>query len=432
MNSFAAIVADNDGSAFVTKSEFEALKADFAKQGNNYNDSIAGKIDGAISSYLAGIRTNERITQESLINKCGYQWTNAWNPGTSALGDKLSYAIGISYVYNRQTGVDGAAAQYKIGSGSHDAPKIQTTGTTNSTYILYGASNYNSSYKALKGYMTSYMVSSAMMYYHIGGTGTTSTSIGGLSSTTFSSSNTYWEIKEISSNITLYGVTKAVSGIASFNNNDTITTPADIKRVSGNSIPTAKLYCVKEDELNKRGAAKTAGAATSAYGARWNGSSNVTSTVTPANYKVQGYLHSYTDVSNGYAGFIVADLSTIANEAVYYYSGLPLFEASDNGVVTLKLTFSNTASANTTWQIKEGKFTTNGAITAGLSGLQYGETEYTRSGTTTKNTYVVPSGVTQTIKFKVEAGKSYWIKANPASGYSTVKSTGISIETNVG
>lgn len=55
--SFAAVVSDNDGSAFVTKSEFEAMKKDFEEQITIYNDSIDGKIDGAIASYLAGIKT---------------------------------------------------------------------------------------------------------------------------------------------------------------------------------------------------------------------------------------------------------------------------------------------------------------------------------------------------------------------------------------
>ena len=55
-SSFAAIVSDNDGSAFVTKSEFESLKVSFANQINSYNDSIDKKIDGAISSYLTGIK----------------------------------------------------------------------------------------------------------------------------------------------------------------------------------------------------------------------------------------------------------------------------------------------------------------------------------------------------------------------------------------
>lgn len=59
VNSFAAIVSDNDGSAFVTKAEFEALKNSFSKQLDDYNASIDGKIDGAIASYLAGIKLSE-------------------------------------------------------------------------------------------------------------------------------------------------------------------------------------------------------------------------------------------------------------------------------------------------------------------------------------------------------------------------------------
>ena len=36
---FAAIVSDNDGSAFVTKSEFESLKEQFAKQINDISNA---------------------------------------------------------------------------------------------------------------------------------------------------------------------------------------------------------------------------------------------------------------------------------------------------------------------------------------------------------------------------------------------------------
>ena len=53
--SYAAIVSDNDGSAFVTKSEFEALKDGFNNQISQYNSSLDSKIDGAIASYLAGM-----------------------------------------------------------------------------------------------------------------------------------------------------------------------------------------------------------------------------------------------------------------------------------------------------------------------------------------------------------------------------------------
>ena len=59
-NSFAAIVSDHDGSAFVTKAEFETMKKDFKNQVKNYNDSIDSKIDGAIAAYLSGLQFAKR------------------------------------------------------------------------------------------------------------------------------------------------------------------------------------------------------------------------------------------------------------------------------------------------------------------------------------------------------------------------------------
>ena len=55
---FAAIVSDNDGSAFVTKKEFEDLKSNFNTQVEQYNTSIDSKIDGAIANYLNGVRVS--------------------------------------------------------------------------------------------------------------------------------------------------------------------------------------------------------------------------------------------------------------------------------------------------------------------------------------------------------------------------------------
>ena len=53
----AAVVSDNDGSAFITKAEFDSLKNNFQSQIDSYNSSIDVKIDNAIASYLAGIKT---------------------------------------------------------------------------------------------------------------------------------------------------------------------------------------------------------------------------------------------------------------------------------------------------------------------------------------------------------------------------------------
>ena len=83
--SFAAIVSDNDGSAFVTKSEFETLKTNFANQIQTYNESIDNKIDGAIASYLAGINIEQKITLESLINKINDACSDSYVSGTTTV-----------------------------------------------------------------------------------------------------------------------------------------------------------------------------------------------------------------------------------------------------------------------------------------------------------------------------------------------------------
>lgn len=56
LTSFAAVVSDNDGAAFITKAEFDSLKNTFQSQLNSFNSNIDNKIDNAISSYLAGVK----------------------------------------------------------------------------------------------------------------------------------------------------------------------------------------------------------------------------------------------------------------------------------------------------------------------------------------------------------------------------------------
>ena len=55
INSFAAVVSDNDGAAFITKAEFDSLKNTFQSTINTYNRTIDNKIESAIQAYLAGI-----------------------------------------------------------------------------------------------------------------------------------------------------------------------------------------------------------------------------------------------------------------------------------------------------------------------------------------------------------------------------------------
>ncbi len=66
INTFAAVVGDNDGAAFITKAEFDSLKNDFQSQLDTYNSSIDNKIDGAIASYLEGIKLKKAQQKTNL------------------------------------------------------------------------------------------------------------------------------------------------------------------------------------------------------------------------------------------------------------------------------------------------------------------------------------------------------------------------------
>ena len=52
-------MSDNDGSAFITKAEFDSLKNNFQSQLDSYNTGIDSKIDFAIASYLNGLTINK-------------------------------------------------------------------------------------------------------------------------------------------------------------------------------------------------------------------------------------------------------------------------------------------------------------------------------------------------------------------------------------
>ena len=67
IESFAAVVGDNDGAAFITKAEFDSMKNNFQSQLDRYNSSIDNKIDGAIASYLDGISISKESILDNLI-----------------------------------------------------------------------------------------------------------------------------------------------------------------------------------------------------------------------------------------------------------------------------------------------------------------------------------------------------------------------------
>lgn len=101
MNSFAAVVADNDGSAFITKSEFDSLKNDFQAKLDSYNSNIDSKIDNAIASYLQGIKVAKEVTLTNLYAKLNDKgkWINmAWGAIYNGTNTTYPKADGTTYV----------------------------------------------------------------------------------------------------------------------------------------------------------------------------------------------------------------------------------------------------------------------------------------------------------------------------------------------
>ncbi len=77
IESFAAVVGDNDGAAFITKAEFDSLKNDFQSQLDRYNSSLDNKIDGAIAAYLSGVAVAKETNIEPIVsNYKDMYWVN--------------------------------------------------------------------------------------------------------------------------------------------------------------------------------------------------------------------------------------------------------------------------------------------------------------------------------------------------------------------
>lgn len=102
--SYAAIMSDNDGSAFVSKSEFEALKNNFDSQVEQYNLSISNKIDGAIAAYLAGLKlSTEQVIENSKsiltypLDIYNQEWTYTHDSWDSQTGTTKWWSPSISW-----------------------------------------------------------------------------------------------------------------------------------------------------------------------------------------------------------------------------------------------------------------------------------------------------------------------------------------------
>lgn len=133
---YAASVSDNDGSSFITKSEFDALRSSFQSQIDSYTQNIDSKIDTAIASYLAGIRLNNEVELENLYNSYVSNWHVKLKAGKTK-PTALDYEIPVNGdLIADSTGI--LALDDSLFEGEHDI-----YWTNSKTINNYWSSGYN-------------------------------------------------------------------------------------------------------------------------------------------------------------------------------------------------------------------------------------------------------------------------------------------------
>ena len=95
----AAQISDNDGGAFITKSEFDSLRSSFQSQINVYNTQIDSKIDTAIANYLSGVKVTNKVTNllSSYVSQFGKNPVFANSlPGTGSDTNKGQVIVNLT------------------------------------------------------------------------------------------------------------------------------------------------------------------------------------------------------------------------------------------------------------------------------------------------------------------------------------------------
>ena len=453
IESFAAIVSDNDGSAFVTKGEFEALKSNFASQIKNYNDSIDGKIDGAVASYLSGIQLEKKDYVSSTLYKANSTkdviFSNNWTPPLTQIGDKYQWGPFFWFEFFNVVKNDGvwvSAGSGQMRNNGVTSLAYRTAGTSNTWIVRPGLNKkYNKYYIDNESFWEILpRVTVISLYWHdsITSCAFEHSQAGDMNialsySDAFTNSNSAFGYKLISGQSV---VSHAGAGYSLTSNAPAayITETTDRKisiggwtdgkyahRLAGNLV-TGTLKTTKDEDWGTTDV--TPFASQDMFGVngyRAIGALNNTTGVyvrydmtnwmsgIPSDVKV--YSKKNTDMNA--IDLIHNGWSTATNEEIKYYTGIPLFTASSRGVVELDLAFTSTgadstiASAGADFSIRNGKFLNSNTLDAKNVEL-YSDKNLDTSFTGTSFT---GTSYNPTIYFEAKAGETYWIKVKPKS-----------------
>lgn len=441
MKSHAAIVSDNDGSAFVTKSEFEALKNNFAQQIDNYNDSIDSKIDGAIASYLAGIELQKTEEQVSLLNKINSSCDDSYISGTTEVkygyrcmaksysvpttqkpqGAVVNLFMGNMLLAGGETAkIGGGWARMAMDTASRTGlfdVNVPSSGVQNGIYLMLRT--YNGKLYADN------LLDNVQYFYYVSGSGGANDSSGWPAADNtddtvlwtfpqFKIEDNYWKINIGDVNIHW----NSASG-GSYDNIKTFYGPTYKRTESINVLPivgkiTNSVVALKNSNLTKMTLQENSYDWT-LYGVQnfftWKNESGTwrndralkgNSTPTTTFYF---NCHPYETVT--LSNLIDYDATVALNQDntnVAIYGGLPIFKATNNGEVTMKIKFKSYLNHDVRIGLKKSQFANDETYTidASLGLRNENDVKYTTNKFTKDTEY--------TFKMDVNKDDVVWIK----------------------
>ena len=402
INSFAAVVSDNDGAAFITKAEFDSLKNNFQSQIDQYNTSIDSKIDGAIASYLAGIQIAKQEELKSLINSLGLGFVSS---------DKIDFPVTGKGSYRRyfinlgickcQWSVAATLCQLQYVTGAINVPQWKTINDTSQGIFYLGETTDSGNYKVQQWIKSEPYAS--VLGIVTGGSQTITGTTFSIPSKTFTNGDTNSFMCSSDTWSPTVGSTQNVNVAKAFGVKDAYTTPK-LDLVTGAQLNTDNEYFVKSLEINKPSSSDYTDVSVDACGYEIQAAGISWTVLTNTNTKLRVYNHQSTTMKK--TNIVQDKITGLLNQDIFYYNGCPIFTVNQkDGKVKLKLKFTNSGSKQTVFKIQDSKFD-NTAISE--TGAITDVTNYKLSDTVKVN-----AGTELTLEFEVKKDTTYWIKARP-------------------
>lgn len=434
----ASVVSDSDGSAFVTKAEFETLKNDFDEQINKYNASIDNKIDGAIASYLDGIDINNKYKLENKYKLINPTWMKNKRFNKSKKGNKYVKYMSITFATMNKTNgnlVNSGRVMF-LSEWTCSSWGVVTPLTVNNSDQEY---LYKVNKKTIGNLGQQYVLDSLIEpTYTVSVTGGSAGNRGAVGTeygryilgetcqftkggdTKFGSYYKDYQIYAYVSGAQVATGTKE-SVAVSWSYSDKVSTDATLLCLAGGKLNSDTMYLLdqaKASELGEQIAIASSNMGLSRQARDVSGWSiekrtDGTQSTYPLSLNAAVYRHNYNTIAS--TDLMHEGITQVMSDKVYYYyNGCPLFTtASEDGTVKFKLKFTNTAGAQTKWALKASEFS-NEDNPQNCDNIE----------NCSETSFLTNSGSTIEVSFDVKKDTTYWIKAEPVSGYTTLEIVG--------